>query len=78
MMTFKQMIDDCRANSDAKQPQLLVSDLLTQILHVLVEIRDGLVTQRQPKNDFWPMGGEGEGNDQGIDVSPRSDRHISV
>jgi hypothetical protein len=63
MMTFKQMIHDCRANSDTKQPQLLSSDLLTQILYVLVEIRDNLTAQ-QPKNEFWPMdeGGESDEN----------------
>jgi hypothetical protein len=70
MMTFKQLIHDCRANSDTKQPQLLVTDLLTQILFVLVEIRDELAVRRpNKKNDFWPMDGNGGENESVVQTS---------
>jgi len=60
MKTFNELVKDCRANEDTKQPQLLATDLLTQILFVLVEIRDEL--KKAPKapdgGGFWPVGGE--------------------
>jgi hypothetical protein len=51
--TFYEMVRECRTNSDTKQPQLMLPDLLTQILHVLVEIRDEL---KKPAGapTFWP------------------------
>lgn len=71
MKTFHQLIGGCRATTDAKQPQLLTSDLLTQILLVLVEIRDELAVQRPKKNDFWPIDGNGgSGNDVHPPVLP--------
>ncbi len=69
MKTFRQLIMDCRANSDAKQPELITSDLLTQILSVLVEIRDELKKTPKTSNGagFWPVGGvataEGDGDE---------------
>jgi hypothetical protein len=69
MQTFKELLHECRVNSDAKQPQFIISDVLVKILEVLVEIRDEL--KKTPKKSdgggFWPMGGtaspEGEDNE---------------
>jgi len=60
MKTFNELVQNCRANEDTKQPQLLATDLLTQILLVLVEIRDELKKTPKPPDGggFWPVGGE--------------------
>lgn len=50
--TFNELISDVRVNADnTKQTQLLPSDLLVQMLKVLIEIRDELEALRSENGD---------------------------
>ena len=62
--TFAELIKEVRVSAtETKQTQFLTSDLLVQILKVLIEIRDELKTPGKTESWFRPENGTGDLNE---------------